>query len=215
MAFKKKATTKRKPRRTQRKRKFQNVPAVNRMVRLGYVHEYTRTPSIAPLVQSFSCNSLWKPDYIGSGHQPYGYDQLTPIFDRYRVLGFSVKVNLLPLTGSCHVGVIFMPATGTIAGMTIANMKELPNSFWQIVHHDTDSSNLFIKRSIASLMGEKKSVIENNTDYDSVTSGNPGIQAICHVVVQNVDLLTSTVIVGNINLKYEAKMYARDLLSFS
>lgn len=41
--------------------------------------------------QQFRLNSLFDPDYTGTGHQPMGYDQITPLYHQYCVL--DVKVD--------------------------------------------------------------------------------------------------------------------------
>lgn len=43
----------------------------------------------------FNMNSLYDPNFTGSGHQPYWYDQLNNIYKKYRVLGFRVRVTFI------------------------------------------------------------------------------------------------------------------------
>jgi hypothetical protein len=37
-------------------------------------------------------NSLHDPDYTGVGHQPYGYDQVTAIYQKYKVYSVTIEV---------------------------------------------------------------------------------------------------------------------------
>ncbi len=47
-------------------------------------------------VYSFRLNSLYDPNYTGTGHQPYQFDQLTTIYNNYRVERADFKVVFIP-----------------------------------------------------------------------------------------------------------------------
>jgi len=48
----------------------------------------------------FNANSLFDPDFTGSGHQPRGFDQLAALYGRYRVNSITVKVSIANLTNA-------------------------------------------------------------------------------------------------------------------
>lgn len=47
----------------------------------------------------YKANSAFDPDSTGTGHQPYGYDQLTPLFREYSVLSSKIVVRFTPSPG--------------------------------------------------------------------------------------------------------------------
>lgn len=47
-----------------------------------------------PAIYSFRLNSLYDPNYTGAGHQPIGFDQLTPIFNSYTVIGARANIKV-------------------------------------------------------------------------------------------------------------------------
>lgn len=53
----------------------------------------TGTAGVLGTQQIFRLNNLFDPDYTGSGHQPYGLDQVGPLYGKYQVN--SVKVTLM------------------------------------------------------------------------------------------------------------------------
>ena len=57
--------------------------------RLKYVQGFSLDPGTnnALSVYRFRCNSVYDPDYTGTGHQPYGYDQITPLYSQFNVRG--------------------------------------------------------------------------------------------------------------------------------
>lgn len=55
--------------------------------------------------QRFRLNSLYDPDYSGVGHQPRGFDQLTPIYNKYLVLSAKYKIKFWQTSGvDAYVG---------------------------------------------------------------------------------------------------------------
>ena len=67
-----------------------------KLCRLKYVQQITLDPSsLAPIAaHEFRANSLFDPDYSGTGHQPRGFDQLMVYYDHYRVLGSKITVTV-------------------------------------------------------------------------------------------------------------------------
>lgn len=84
-----------------------------RLVTLKYA-QYTSLTVAAGVasVQTYNLNSLFDPDRTGSGTQPYGYDTLASIYNRYRVLSTRWKVTFLPTTGS-YIGYV-LPVNGLV-----------------------------------------------------------------------------------------------------
>lgn len=93
----------RKRRKFRRKRKRKRSgPRVTKMIkdkttsRLRYVDTISIDVSAASIANHvFRCNSVFDPDLTGIGHQPFGYDQHTLLYDRYRVL--SSKITVTPV----------------------------------------------------------------------------------------------------------------------
>lgn len=48
----------------------------------------------------FRANSIYDPDFTGSGHQPMGHDQWTALFNHYVVLGSKMTAQCTSNTGS-------------------------------------------------------------------------------------------------------------------
>ena len=44
---------------------------------------------------AFRLNSLYDLDYTYAGHQPYGYDQLAAIFNKYQVTAIKMRFKLM------------------------------------------------------------------------------------------------------------------------
>jgi len=64
-------------------------------LRLAYGDKQTLTSSAinATPIYNYRMNSIYDPDYTGTGAQPYWRDQLAAIYNRYRVLGAKISVT--------------------------------------------------------------------------------------------------------------------------
>lgn len=66
----------------------------SKVVRMRYVESVGVDPiATAAGVWLFRCNSIFDPNYTGSGHQPMGHDEWSVIYNHYSVLGSKIKVT--------------------------------------------------------------------------------------------------------------------------
>jgi len=63
--------------------------------------------------QLFNMNSVFDPDRTGTGHQPYGYDQMASLYNRYRVLRFNYRVDFGPAAANYWVSIV--PVNGLLS----------------------------------------------------------------------------------------------------
>ena len=91
-------------------------------------HKYSTTITINTAMPqyNFNLNSLFDPDRTATGHQPYGFDQISALYNRYRVYGCSYVVQGYQANNPIRVGVV---ASNGIAAVTnMASLIELPRS---------------------------------------------------------------------------------------
>lgn len=66
----------------------------NKVVRLRYSDVIGLNAGVGSAAgYSFRCNSIFDPDYTGTGHQPLGHDQWALFYNHYRVLGAKITIN--------------------------------------------------------------------------------------------------------------------------
>lgn len=103
--------------------------------------------------QIFNINSLFDPDRTGTGHQPYGFDQLAAMYNRYRVLKIRWIVNFGPTTNN-PVEAVVVPVNGLLnsaiaSSSTFENACELPFAKALIVPNAGDSTKLKVKGQLS------------------------------------------------------------------
>lgn len=83
-------------------------------VTLRYSDAFTFTnATLVGSQQIMNLNSIFDPDRTGSGHQPYGFDQLAALYNRYRVLSVSWRILFAPTSNQAAVAVI-VPVNGLL-----------------------------------------------------------------------------------------------------
>jgi len=76
-----------------------------------------------------NASSLYDPDVTGTGHQPYGFDQLMAFFRHYVVVKARVKVTAVSnVTPPIWVAVHLNDRSTSLAGEAFSYVRELPRT---------------------------------------------------------------------------------------
>lgn len=80
----------------------------NKVVNLRYVDIISLNPAAISVSEYiFRANSVHDPDYSGGGHQPLGYDQWTPFYNHYVVIGARISCQFIYSSGASPTGIIY------------------------------------------------------------------------------------------------------------
>lgn len=178
-------------RKTRRIRKARKTLVVNKAItpvpqRFITKHKYSTTFTIGSLnpIYRFRLNSLYDPDLTGTGHQPYGFDQMAALFNRYRVYGCSYIINGYQFNSPIRYGVV---ATNDAASPTnMATLIEYPRSKSTVQYPGGSKSQLKGYVNLASLTGRTKAQYMADDRYQSANNDNPNEQLILNVLAQSV-----------------------------
>lgn len=132
---------------------------------------------------TFNLNSCFDPDRTGGGHQPYGYDQLTPIYNRYRVIACSYSVTAY--NGSTPIRFGVLPSNEI---PPISNMDEVcenPRGKWSIQVPGGDTQKVNGRVYIPSLVGRNKAQYMADDRFQATTSNSPQELALLNVYAQS------------------------------
>lgn len=129
----------------------------------------------------FSLNGLFDPNITGTGHQPRGYDQITPFYKAYTVFGVSIRIRSAASNLNVNADAVLClrlksALTSTsMAGMYSADFQEASSCMcWEA---DTQQAELDLGYvSIADLEGVPKDKVMSDDQYSAGVAGNPGQQ---------------------------------------
>lgn len=112
--------------------------ADSQRVSLRYVETITLDNSTATSIQQhiFSANSMFDPDVTSTGHQPYGFDQWSTVYNMYRVDSSVIHVEWMPATDTASnqslAGIQLNDANGTF-GLIAEQIAEQGNCVYGLL----------------------------------------------------------------------------------
>lgn len=90
----------------------------------------------AAAYQVFNANSLFDPDKTGVGHQPRGFDELSALYHRYRVLASKMSIVVSNSTAT-PVTVCVGRKNDSVTFATLSDVLEFPTTRWKIVNSNS------------------------------------------------------------------------------
>lgn len=173
------------------------------MTKLVYANSRNQTVTTAMNYYKWSVNSLYDPDYSGTGHQPRGFDQLSALYSEYRV--HAVKFNVVIVSRSSATvpfyGGIYWHG-GTVNPPTTKNGVCESNT--AICKHGTSEKPIRISKyfKIAEIFGRSDATVRGDRDFSAGVGADPTIQAIVSVFGQAEDEATSIDLTFNVTIEF-------------
>lgn len=182
-----------------------------KIVSLNYADTFTLNVGVSGNLSSYriACNGLYDPDITATGHQPLGFDQLSPFYAKMTVIG-------------SHITAIFTPSLATtnqgyVCGIhRNPNLTSAPSSFQTYLENGNARMQTFMfgntggkAPQITHTFSTKKHMSVTNPldepNLASTASSNPTTLAGYDVFYQPADQSTDTEsVVVNIRVQYIA-----------
>lgn len=192
-----------------RKRALVNVnralsPFAQRYItKMKYSEAYTLS-ALNAYTQMMRINGIWDPNTTGVGHQPYGFDQLTPIYNRYRVISCSYVINAYSGTNPIRFGCLPCNDTPPIGGAS--ELCENPRAKFRIQLPNGSTQTITGKVSLPSLMGRNKAQYMADDRFQSEVTTNPLEVALLYITGQSMTD-SSVDILLNVTLEYTVEFF--------
>jgi len=156
-------------------------------VPVRYSEEITYSPGGPDSEAVWQLSSTYDPNTSGTGHQPYGRDQLVTFYNRYRVSRSRFQFQFMN-TSSSPCTIVIVPS---IYSTNIANAdlcKEMPGAIFGMVSGSTGgnpSLTLAASYDHARISGRTKAQFETEETYSSIVSTSPSNKVFVHVYVHS------------------------------
>ena len=135
------------------------------------------TPLVGVNVNLFLLNSLFDPDFTGVGHQPYGFDQITLFYRKYRVNAVKVNIRCFnPSVNGMRFGYkIRASADGYSTNLASATqIRETPNSGQKVVNKDKGATGFIsVYVPLHRIQGVSKLKYAIDDGFSATTATNP------------------------------------------
>lgn len=169
--------------------------------------------------QRYNLNSLYDPDYTGSGHQPYGFDQIMATYNKYRVNRVSYKITFTTPGADADMLCTATVAPGTSASIAAAAPStplEWPNATHG--HLSSQGSRICVLTGtidLHTLIGVTKQRYDADDIFVGSVSANPTQLALLSYAVASYSGSGSQACSTLIELEYEAVIYDRVVVAAS
>jgi hypothetical protein len=157
----------------------------------------------------FKLNGMFDPNTTGTGHQPYGFDQMMNIYQRYCVLRSRYKVAFSPSNDRINVGCIAASTvTTTVADAATYNLAaESPHSRTKALSFSGGPpANFFGSVSTNTLLGTTQSQMMADDLFQGTTTTDPTNLTVLTIFWYNPSS-TSVTASFNVSIEYEAMLF--------
>lgn len=125
----------------------------------------------------WNLNSLFDPNQTGTGHQPYGFDQLcgptgVALYNRYRVYKVDYVLTVANDSYNIHYGVLPNNAGLSLIG-NVSEMRENPRAQYAVQNPGGTLKKITGTISLPALVGRTKSQYMADDRYQAVYNASP------------------------------------------
>lgn len=130
---------------------------------------------------TFNLNSVFDPNRTGIGHQPYGFDTMATLYNRYRVIscGWRIYANAVP--GVANYMVAAMPANEVLTILSTSEWRENPRAKYVMASAGGAVPVLSGKTYLPSLVGRTKFQYMADDRYQAQVTASPNELAILNI----------------------------------
>lgn len=187
----------------------------NAIMRYSDVFQFsTGVAGVYGVEQSMRLNSLFDPDLTGTGHQPYGYDQMTPLYGRYQVRAVKVTLHWTdPSADGVRVACMLQGnvSVTSLTSQTIGYVDELPFTKCGNINNTGDQKNkmVFYIPLHKALGLSKQAYADDTSNTASVVSGSPSLQAYIRFSAASNRGTSAVTVMCNCTMEYYTVFYDR------
>lgn len=187
--------------------------------RLKYVDNLPQSGSAGVGIDYlFNLNSVFDPDRTGTGHQPYGHDQLSAIYNRYRVWSCRYKVSFRSKAGGSvqPVTVTVLPSNQTTSLVSVAaSCGEWPGAKSCTTYWEDNQQYLQGRVYLPTLVGQSRTEYSGESENEASYGSSPSSICVLHCVMYPQDSGSSVLGYLNVELEYFVESFDQNQLAQS
>lgn len=130
---------------------------------------------------TINLNSVFDPNRTGIGHQPYGFDTMASLYNRYRVISCGWRIHANAVPGVANFMVAAMPANEVLTILSTSEWRENPRAKYVMASAGGNVPVLKGKTYIPSLVGRTKFQYMADDRYQAQVTASPNELAILNI----------------------------------
>lgn len=186
-------------------------------VKLRYTDIFTFDGTTVAARNTFRANSLFDPDYTGTGHQPYYFDQWATMYNNYTVTGCHVRVQFVATTASpptdgsitnsmCAVRWLLDPTADN--SLDTSQIGERPDCIVKALSHQGPPVVIEMYRAVANTFGVTPVQVLTDAQFTGSVGANPATSNYIAVTCQgSTQGITSNACNIYVTLTYYAQLF--------
>lgn len=171
------------------------------------------TSGVTPVEYFFRGNSLYDPDFTGTGHQPLGFDQIMNLYSKFFVSGSSIRLTASGNT--TPVMIVLAPEEDTTGVSILPTAAEKPKAKSRLLASTGTSQGIMRSYATTYQMTGKSKNNRYDDDLSGSASANPTLQWYWYIGYQHPDLTNSAGAVFQVDIVYYVTFYDRIRLNAS
>lgn len=186
------------------------------MTKLHYSQLFTLAYAGALTKQKFRMNSIYDPDYSGVGHQPMGHDELSVLYNKYRVYGCKYHISISNTDANYQAEVVVQNRPNSVDVTTFTEAMESPYRQYKIVGAEgSGPKHITGYHNVSKVYGVKKSIISTDNTFWANIGADPGAVTFLNIFMQNQSTAIALSCNFRINLVYYVEFFERKILGGS
>lgn len=176
---------------------------------LKYSETFSVGTTLGVSKYQFRLNSIFDPNLTGTGHQPYGHDELSDLYNRYRVISASYVVTVAPnIAGSTRL-LCCIPSNEDIAlPGELEQIMERPSARFRTLIGGQLPCTLRGKCYIPKLVGRTRAQYMADDRYQAAFGASPQEDALLNIFIQDISESTSAVTnFVNVTIIYKVELF--------
>lgn len=168
------------------------------LAKLRYTELVTLADAVGGVAKNyqFNLNSIYDPNYTGTGHQPYGRDTFATLYNKYRVYKCAWTVHVR--NNNTDLTTVVVPTNHDPGAIYAVAALELPRSKSSFNVINSQGAHIKGSISLANLHGNTPAEYRSNEACSAAIGANPTEVMLLNVVVSANDqasTFTSSVLV--------------------
>jgi hypothetical protein len=131
----------------------------------------TEAAAGAGAYRTFTLNNLFDPDFTAVGTQPVGYDQLSNIYSRFRVLRVGIRVTAMGLSSNAYVG--SYPSSQSTLPASFQAYADQPMARSALVQAGGPTTRFYLNVNLWDVFGVTKEEYLIDADFSHLSTSGP------------------------------------------
>lgn len=186
-------------------------------VTLTYVERFPLfiNNSASATIYQYCGNDLFDPNFTGTGAQPKYYDQLSALYNRYRVYASAIECKFYNTTNASttYVDCALAPVNQTAAGYQPEALASLPRATWTTIQANSGFRTLRNAVTTAIQLGVKD--VEGSDRLQSTITQSPSERWLWAISARSYDSTTLCTIGLDVKITYDCEFFDRTIATDS